>query len=150
MISNSRFKISPVTLLFLIQGKTTFLNFLFYAFNTPLQVNVSFVCFRRGDGQTLLSQMHGRLHTQILSPPSHRRSLLRHRLPTHALHGSPGVSPQAARKPVCTEVLFYFSPNIRFLTTQNNLLIAVVHLLGRLNCPKLTSIFIFETIDKLF
>ena len=58
----------------------------------------------RGDGQAVLPQVHGRLHPQVVPPPPHRRGLLRHRLPPHALHGAPRVPAQEARQPVCPQV----------------------------------------------
>lgn len=59
---------------------------------------------RRGHGEAVLSQMHGRLHTKVLQAPPHRWSVFRHWLPPHALHGSSRVQAQEARQPVCPEV----------------------------------------------
>lgn len=48
--------------------------------------------------------MHGCVHAQVLQAPPHRWSVLWYRLPTHALHGPPGVPTQEARQPVCPQV----------------------------------------------
>lgn len=48
--------------------------------------------------------MYGCVHTQVLQAPPHRWSVLWYRLPTHALHGPPGVPTQEARQPVCPQV----------------------------------------------
>lgn len=57
-----------------------------------------------GHGQTLLPQVHGRVHTQVLPAPSHRRSLLWDRFPPHAVHGASRVSAKATSQPVCPQV----------------------------------------------
>lgn len=48
--------------------------------------------------------MHGRVHPQILTTSSHRRSLFRDRFPPHAVHGAPRVSAKATSQPVCPKV----------------------------------------------
>lgn len=59
---------------------------------------------RRGYGETLLPQVHGRVHTQVLQTPPHGRRILRHWFPSHALHGASRVPAQATCQPVCTQV----------------------------------------------
>lgn len=46
---------------------------------------------RRGDGEAVLSALHGRVHAQVVAAPPHGRRLLRHRLPAHGVHGTPRV-----------------------------------------------------------
>lgn len=61
-------------------------------------------CSRGGNGEVILPQVHGRVHSKELSPPSHGRCLLRHWFPSHAFHGSPRVQTQAAVKSICAQV----------------------------------------------
>ena len=55
------------------------------------QTLFAWTLFRWSDGKIVLPQMHGRVHAQIVASPPHRRRLLRHRIPPHALHGSSRV-----------------------------------------------------------
>lgn len=48
--------------------------------------------------------MYGCVHAQVLQAPPYGWSILWYRLPTHALHGPPGVPTQEARQPVCPQV----------------------------------------------
>ncbi len=64
-----------------------------------------YVFIFRSDGETVLSKVHGCVHPQVVSPPPHRRSLLRHRVPAYAVHGPPWVSPQKTGKPVRSQTL---------------------------------------------
>ena len=64
----------------------------------------SFRCSRRVDGQVILSKVPGCLHAQVIATPPHRRSLLRHGLPTHALHGARRVPTKETAQPVHPEV----------------------------------------------
>lgn len=58
----------------------------------------------RSNGEALLPKVHGCLHPQILQTPPHRRSLFWDRVPPHAVHGAPRVSPKATSQPVCAKV----------------------------------------------
>lgn len=55
--------------------------------------------------------MHGRVHTQVIEAPPHGWRLLRHRFPSHALHGAPRVPAQEARQPVCAQALRFQDPS---------------------------------------
>lgn len=65
---------------------------------------------RRGDGEKLLSEVHRRVHAKVVPAPPHGRGLLRHRLSPYAVHGTPRVSPETSRQPVCAAVSLSFSP----------------------------------------
>lgn len=67
----------------------------------------------RGDGEAVLSALHGGVHTEVVASPPHGRRLLRHRLPAHGVHGAPGVPPQEARLAVRAQVsLLFYNQNI--------------------------------------
>lgn len=68
---------------------------------------------RRGDGEKLLSEVHRRVHAKVVPAPPHGRGLLRHRLSPYAVHGTPRVSPETSRQPVCAAVSLSFSPFYR-------------------------------------
>lgn len=61
-------------------------------------------CSRRSNGEAVLSEVHGRVHPEVVAPPSHRRRLLWHGVPTHAVHGPSWVQTEACNKPIRSKV----------------------------------------------
>ena len=65
----------------------------------------------RSDGEALLPEVHGRVHSEVFAASSHRRRLFWHRLPSHALHGPPGVPAKETSQPVRSQALRIQDPS---------------------------------------
>lgn len=59
-------------------------------------------CSWWGNGQELLSQVHGRLYAKEFETSSYRWSLFWNRISTHAVHGSSRIQTETCGKSICT------------------------------------------------